>query len=256
LASGVIKFTGFPEDKVLLWFAVPYYLLIAILSRVWGRWFLPLAVLQVLWAVRFIAVYADHEWAVNLFGPRVRKNLAVGVVLLIGLESAIPSLRLLVLLTREDSRVLATREMEEYLDSERVVLVTAPPYFCPPVPRDIPRLNEDGLLQDRRAYEASDDYTLHLPSLDEWTDRGVGQVLYSSFYWEAVKQPHMEKAYPGSQSYLTFLGDLELDGNRLLEVDPAPGNPPFHPENIYAPTFDLWRRERPGPEVRLYSVGR
>jgi hypothetical protein len=245
-----------PEDKVLLWFAVPYYLLISIPSQVWGRWFLPLVVLQVLWTTRFVAVYADHEWAVALFAPKVRRTVAVGVVLLIAGESLIADLRLLVLLNAEDSRAMAARGIDEYTDPETVVLVTAPPYYCPPVPKEIPRLNEDRLLQGPESLALPKADALDLPSLDEWLDQGVGQVLYSSFYWDAVKQPFLKDAYPSSDSYINFLGDLELEGERLFEVHPAPGNPPFHPENIYAPTFDLWMRERPGPEVRLYSVAK
>lgn len=245
-----------PEDKVLLCFAVPYYLLISLLSQVWGRWFLPLVVLQVLWTVRFIAVYADHEWAHSIFSRKARRVGAVGVVLLVALESSIPDLRLLVLLNAEDSRAMAAREIGEYLDPSSVVLVTAPPYYCPPIPKEIPRLNEERLLQEPKSTEAARSATLDLPPLEEWIDQGVDHVLYSSFYWDAVKQPFVKEAYPASDSYLSFLGDLELEGERLLEIDPAPANPPFHSENIYAPTFHLWMRDRPGPEVRLYEVGK
>jgi hypothetical protein len=245
-----------PEDKVLLCYAVPYYLVISLLSEVWGRWFLPLVVFQVLWAVRFIAVYADHEWAHSFFNLKGRRIGAVCVVLLIALESAVPVLRLLVLLNTEDSRAMAVREMETFLDPSSVVLVTAPPYYCPPVPKGIPRLNEDRLLQDRKPSESAQIATLDLPPLEEWIEQGVDHVLYSSFYWDAVKQPFVKEAYPASDSYIDFLGALELEGERIVEIDPAPGKASFHPENCYAPTFNLWMRERPGPEVRLYSVGR
>jgi len=97
---GVASFFGlmlallrrYPEDKVLLIFAIPYLLLISFFDRVWGRWFLPLVPLQILWTVRFIAIYADHPWAVSLMEKTTRNVVAVLVILLIGLPSAASSL--------------------------------------------------------------------------------------------------------------------------------------------------------------------
>jgi hypothetical protein len=261
-ALGVLGFFGFmmavlrlePEDKVILLFAVPYYLFISILSRVWGRWFLPIAILEILWAVRFIAVYCHHPWLEATVGLKGRKAIAVGSVLLIASTSALPAMRLLLLLRTPDTRAVAAEALGEVLTEDDFVLVTAPPYFCPPIPDPIPRKNEDGLLRDRGSHENGSPYALEMLELEDIDDEGITHVLYSSFYWDAAFQDFMEEAYPGSATYRQFVEDLQREGREVYEVESTMTDLPFHPENIYAPTFNLWRWKQPGPTVRLYGL--
>lgn len=240
-----------PEDKVLLAFSLPYMLLISAQSELWGRRFLPLVPIQALWAVRFIAVYAVHPWALQLAGAVTRQAVAAGLVALIGIESAIPSLRLLSLLRETDSRVEAQALLSESLESWDKILTTP---FCPPLPSGVEKRNEDKLLNDSRGHGASGLYDPFIPPLDTVREDGVTAVVYSSFYWEAAAQPFVGKAYPNSKSYRTFAKDLEREGDPDFEVIATLDNLPFDPEEIYAPTFHLWQRKRPGPNIILYRL--
>lgn len=240
-----------PEDKVLLWYAIPYFILIALLSRVWGRWFLPLVPLQLLWAVRFLAVYAVHPWVVEFAGPGLRKAVVVGIVVIMGLETGIPGLRLLSLLREKDTRVAARDQIAEELRPGEKVWVTP---FCPPIPGNVIKQSEDGLLNDREAYSDDRLYDPSMPSYDAVVAEGVSAVVMSSFYWDAVSQDFVIDAYPGAQTYREFKSQLDLDADAILELRAASEKIPFHPENIYAPTFNLFRWQRPGPDIALYRL--
>ncbi len=240
-----------PEDKVLLAFAIPYLVLIALMSRVWGRWFLPLVPIQILWAVRFIGVYAEHPWAVRWVGPKSRRAVAIALIVLMGMESALPALRLLALLRETDTRVEAMAALPEHLSPGEIVLTTP---FAAPLPEGVRRETEDQLLRDRDHYESSSVYSPGIASLESLSEKGVSAVLYSSFYWQASDQEFVREAYPGSASYSAFLSDLAAQGDVALELRSASEKLPFHAENIYAPTFDLWRWTRPGPNLLLYLL--
>lgn len=240
-----------PEDKVMLAFAFPFLVLISLEPGVWGRHFLPLVPLQILWAVRFIAVYAMHPWALELVGPATRKAVAVGIVVLVGLESALPALRLAALLRQTDTRAEAAQLIPESIESGDKVLLTA---FCPPLPPETQKRIEESLLSQRTVLNRREVYSPAMPSLEEIREEGVTVVLYSSFYWEGASQDFVRKAFPEIRTYEVFLSDLDAEGEVELEVRAVPPKFPFHPENIYAPTFNLWDWSRPGPNLTLYRI--
>ncbi len=256
---GVIGFFGLMmallrherEDRLLLSFAIPYFLIISMGERVWGRWFLPLVPIQILWTVRFLAVYGDHAWVAQVMSPKVRQNVVWGFVISIMASTLFPAIRLDVLLGETDTRVLAIEKFEETLTPTDYPLITG---FLPPLPREIPRKIEKKLLNDRKSFENGELHRIEMESIDDLLDSGVNKLLYSSFYWEAALQGHVQKEYRGAESYAEFLEDLELSGREKWTILPSGGGVDFHPENIYAPTFSLWRWQRPGPEIRLYNL--
>ncbi|NUN95753.1 MAG: alcohol dehydrogenase catalytic domain-containing protein [Candidatus Omnitrophica bacterium] len=132
------------------------------------------------------------------------------------------------------------------------IVLTTP--FAPPLPEGVRRETEDQLLRDREHYESSTVYSPGIASYESLTEKGVSAVLYSSFYWQAADQEFVRQAYPGSASYSAFLSDVAAQGDVALEVRATPDKLPFHAENIYAPTFDLWRWTRPGPNLMLYLL--
>ncbi|MCA9414648.1 MAG: glycosyltransferase family 39 protein [Candidatus Omnitrophica bacterium] len=256
---GIFAFFGFMmavlrrerEDRLLLWFAVPYFLLISFGERVWGRWFLPLVPLQALWTVRFVAEYANHPWLGGLLAPPLRRTLTWIALLLMASTTFIPTIRMLVLMRETDTRVEAAARLDETLEVGDYPLITG---FLPPIPKEIPRLKEDDLLNDRKAFEENHLHMVRMESLNELIDEGINTVIYSSFYWEASQQPHVRKEYPGAESYTNFLESLKLRGREIWRISPSTAGTDFNPENIYAPTFQLWRWNRPGPEIRFYEL--
>jgi len=164
----------------------------------------------------------------------------------------LPLSRLLVLLRQTDSRVLAQEQFAEVFASGDRVLTTP---FCAPVPADVSKYWEDGLLNDRSAFEGKDNYSLEMPTLDDLLDReGVNWMQRSSFYWGSLSQDFVSDEYPGSESYRRFLSEVEGASEPEFEVEALRARVPFHPENIYAPTFHLWRWERPGPNLQFYRL--
>ncbi len=259
IALGVFSFFGLmmavlrheEEDRVLLSFAVPFFIILGLAAAVWGRWFLPLVPLQILWAVRFIAVYADHPWAVQWMASGARKTVAGIILFLIGLESLVPALRQAHLLRKTDSRVAAMGLLDSSVRPLDVVLTTP---FCPPLPKTVQKRTERGLLVDRAAFEKGQPYQPSIASLEDFREEGVNLILYSSFYWDAALDRSLIHRIPSLASYSAFLTDLKLQAGQELEVLSTSGDVPFHAEDRFAPTFHLWSRRCPGPDVFLYRL--
>ena len=142
-------------------------------------------------------------------------------------------------------------KIEEALTNTDYPLVTG---FLPPLDKEIPRKRERSLLDDRKSFAKGELHQIKMDSMDDLLDEGVNKVFYSSFYWEAVQQDHVLTEYPGAASYNEFLEDLDLSGKEEWRINPSGGGVDFNAENIYAPTFSLWRWQRPGPEIRFYDL--
>lgn len=259
-ALGVLSFFGLMmallrrerEDRLLLAFALPYYLLISLGEGVWGRLFLPLSVLQIVWAVRFLGVYADHPSIVLLVPASVRVFLTAFIVAVLALTNLLPSVRQAVLLRGVDTRVEASERIEGSVNNDDYLLFTP---GLPPIPREIPRKREEGLLPNRKTFDQGSRLMLYsIPPLESFIEEGVNKVLYSSFYWETAEQPWVGDSRPEVESYRDFLRDLRLHGREVWRISPSNDPVPFHPEDQYAPTFHLWGRLRPGPEIILYDL--
>ena len=103
-----------------------------------------------------------------------------------------------------------------------------------------------------------------MPSLEQLTealppDRPQIQLfVVSSFYRDVCTDMRVALAYPSLQTYRDFFDDLQQRTEWVFEISPAKRGEtvPFHAENLYAPTFDLHRLERPGPHIEIYRFPR
>lgn len=239
------------EDKVLLCFALPFLLLISFQQVVKGHLFLPLVPLQILWAVRFIAVYASHPWAVETASRSFRHSIAGGIILLLAVESGLPAARLVHLLRQPDTRAEARTKISLLLSPQDVILTTP---FCPPLPAGVQKRVESQLLA-QPPQSASQAMTIPgLGSLSEMEEEGLTGVLISSFYWEAVNRGSGQRFQPGMETYRTFLSEVKSRGSLVFEISAVSPDLALHPEDIYAPTFNLWKWTRPGPNLLFYRL--
>ena len=80
--------------------------------------------------------------------------------------------------------------------------------------------------------------------------------IISSFYRDVAYDSRVAKAYPSLSSYVQFYEELAQQGDRVAVFSPAREGkePPFHEENIYAPTVYLSCLERPGPRVEIWTL--
>ncbi len=241
------------EDKVLLCFSLPFLLLISIQQQVRGHLFLPLVPIQILWAVRFIAVYASHPWAVEVASQGMRRAVAGGILLLLALESGLPAVRLIHLLRQIDTRAEARTKISHLL-SPRDVILTSP--FCPPLPPGVEKRVENQLIAHLPANASPVVSSLDMASLQEMEEEGLTGALISSFYWESVFQMSLQESVTGLITYRTFLSELKSRGKLELEIYAIPPGCTPHPEDIYAPTFNLWKWSRPGPNLMFYRLSR
>lgn len=239
------------EDKVLLCFAIPYLLLISLQREVRGYLLLPLVPIQILWAVRFIAVYAIHPWAQEIAGRGMRRAAVCIIVLLLALESGIPAVRLVHLLRQTDTRAEARTRLSLLLSPQDVILTTP---FCPPLPAKVEKRVENQLLARSTTSASSTVSFPSLASLEEMEAEGLTGALISSFYWEGVPHSEEKAAVPGSETYLAFLSDLKSEGKPDLEIRSTPPGLALHPEDLFAPTFNLWKWSRPGPNLLFYRI--
>ncbi len=249
LMMAVLRHEG--EDKVLLCFAIPFLLLISLQRQVQGHFFLPLVPIQILWAVRFIAVYATHPWLLEVASHGMRRTVTWGIILLLAMESGLPAVRLVYLLRQSDTRAEARTKLSLLLSPQDVIMTTP---FCPPLPSHIEKRVEDRLIA-HPPESASPVVSLpRLASLQEMEEEGLTGVIISSFYWENVSRTNPLDTPRGMETYQAFLSDLKSVGRSDLEIHATPDGLFLHPEDIYAPTFNVWKWTRPGPNLVFYHL--
>jgi hypothetical protein len=223
------------ESIVVLSFLLPYFAAMGLTRHYFARYALPL--------VPFVAVFAaEGGVAVAVWlgaRLRVRRRLIIGALAIVALaQPAALSVRHGILLTRTDTRALAKEWVEAQIPAGKKLALDWPVY-SPPLSREMYVVREQGQLG------------LAKHSLDWYRREGFDYIVTSDFVY-GLQLVDREQAAVRSAFYSSLGAELEL----IQEFNPYSGSEPLTItfEDIYGPATGLWRRERPGPVLRIYRV--
>jgi hypothetical protein len=169
-----------------------------------------------------------------------RAVVGVLAVLAVGVPTLVDSVRFDVLLTRTDTRTLASQWIAGALPAEATVAVDAPPLG-------------PTLRNSQQHVEVANDWSLFDFSPDDYRARGVDYVVVSSFTQDARAVDPAREARRQA-----FAADLPAQASVVAQFRAYAGDlePPFNYDDIYAPYSSLDTRERPGPTITVYRLTR
>jgi len=230
----------------ILAYSIVFLLVFGLFDSTSGRFLTPLILLMI---VMFGVVLSEV----------LRRRLGIIFLSLLCLFSFTQVLRMAYLIGLPDTRALATQWVGEHLTEEDVLLINAQNVATP--------LNKESILwntglggPDTRR----DELLLSLP--DEDYPKDAKNILRS---WQLEIADYQEFTEKNNINYILVSLDKKRDSSdpllifaeknfKLKEVfSPSNKHPDFlspsFPDEFSSPIIDLWRIERMGPEIRIYS---
>ncbi len=171
------------------------------------------------------------------------------------------------LLTRTDTRTLAWQWIERNIEPGTIVATQA---YGPPIPaKDSPSVGgskvremkdrvKEALLQDRLVYEVRHIQGPEMHDVARLVAEGASYAVVNDYC--ARRHLAFRDIYPKEAA---FYGELDKKASLAAEFSPYKGGALLHWDNtmdlkgLYSPAAsELWLRERPGPQIRIYRLGR
>ncbi len=202
------------------------------------------------------AAGAVDALAARLPSPAVGRLLAAGLALSAVVQPLVAGVRHDRLLTREDTRVLAKRWIEQNIPAGasitsevgRLELASAGhPVALSKRQFDFHRTYPYGLSD--RAPVVSPPIRL---ALEDYYDDGIQYLIASSF---CFRQPMIDPRDMAARQ--AFYARLDREAELVARFTPeaAGETPPApSPEDVYGPSVELTKLARPGPEIRIYRL--
>lgn len=268
LGLALVLVRGGRQAIVLLAFPLPYFAVIGSWSSRFERYTLPLLPFLALLAA--VALVAGARWVRERgggFAARCRPGLALAAVT--GLLVAPEVVRMVhyhLLLTRPDTRVLATEWIESAIPSgARLMMEPYSPALH--LAHEMVREERRRLAESRGPALLTLRYDRHLagagrrdgPSywvarlrtynLDRLVEHSVEYVVLSSFMYQRYQRACERYVEP-----CRFYADLDRRATLVYSIEPTPGLRSLWVGDIYSPLTELAMRTRPGPGIRVYRL--
>lgn len=226
-------------------FPLVYYLLMGSTRNYFARYSLPL--------VPFIALFAAETiiGAVTWTSVSRQRNLGWALTIILTIVSIIQplikSIQHDILLTRQDTRTLATQWIETHVPAKAKIAVDWPT-LSPPL-----STSEKVLPGSNKVYDVTVVGTSGLSkhSVAWYREQGYDYLISSSFIsnltmvsdvWTAERQAFyssLDRDLKPIQEFWPYQRQLEL---------------PFYFDEIYGPIISISQRERPGPVIKIYKL--
>jgi hypothetical protein len=241
LMAGIIL--GFirrkPKDLILLSFPIIFLFILIWQNIYFARLLIPaippLVILGAKGVVEFVSRLSQKKRIRNPIG------ITIVIVLILTLLPLINSIRSNFLLTQTDTRTLASQWIEQNISEGSRIAIDWPVYSSPlsSTEKRLPGTNKifDLPFKPRAG--------LHNFSIDWYRQQDYDFLIVSSFITEDNNEQKEE-------FYQNLHKELEL----VKEIGPSETSQeiPFIFDEFYGPAISLWRRDRPGPTIRIYRV--
>jgi hypothetical protein len=236
---------------LLLVFPVTYYLVMGSTRNYFARYSLPLVPFAALFASLFAAeiVAVVTPWATT--SSRRTMGGSLSFMLIIGAISQplVNSIRHDVLLTHTDTRTLAKYWIETYIAADSKIAVDWPTFGPPLSTLDAPT----PYSQQTYTVTVVGHVGLSSHPLAWYREEGFDYLITSSFISDlrlVYEEWDVERR--------TYYSSLDQNLRLVQEFRPDNGKNglPFVFDEIYGPIISLWQRERPGPIIRIYALGK
>lgn len=240
------------DGVILASFPLLLYLFMGSQKMFFARYILPVVPLLAIFAALFLS------WLVETLTPETgdsgqagwRRNVVVGLlVVLVGTQSFANSVRHDYLLSQTDTRTIAKEWIEQNIPTGAKIASDwshhGPFLSTPAEPEpnstrtyDVTVVGGTGLADHPLTY---------------YYEQGFEYLIASSNIYNI---PLVDKKQDTERR--AFYASLDQELELVQEFRPYKGDtePPFIFDEVYGPAISLWQRERPGPTIKIYRLGR
>lgn len=243
LLKAVIRPARVGAVVLLLLFPMLYYLAMGATRHYFARYTLPMIPFMMLFAG--IGVVQLVSWIVKSEKRYIPLLVVTGTV-----AAILPlarSLRSDLLLSREDTRTLAKRWIESAIPAGARIAVDWPVH-TPPL-----ATSERTVPDSKRVYDVYEVGGLGLSTHPAtwYQSEAFDYLITSSFIYDI---PLVQRDLDQTRTaFYRSLDDLLPLVKTFYPCD-DPSELPFVFDEIYGPIVGLWRRERPGPVIKIYAI--
>jgi len=229
---------------LLLAFPVTYFIAMGATRHYFARYALPL--------VPFAAVFAADiiSWLTDWVAKQNTRlaPLVTALVLLVAIaQPFVASIRHDILLTRQDTRTLAKEWIEANIPAGAKIAVDWPTHG-PPLSTP-----EKSAPNSKRTYDVTlvGGTGLSDHPVAWYRQQGFEYLIASSFIYR-IPLVYKKRNAERQAFYASLNNEFEL----VQEFRPYEGDtePPFIFDEIYGPLISLWKRDRPGPTLKIYQI--
>lgn len=248
-------FTAFSRrdlvSQIVLTFPLPYAILMGTSNHFFSRYALPV--------VPFLALFAaDGLFAVRsaidrLTPVRRRGAILVGLLALVAVAPPlVRSVRCDALLRRDDTRTVAKQWIEANLAPGSRIAVD---WFVYAPPLDSTQPTFPWVPRSTKQYDvvAMQYGFLHEKDTQWFREQGFEYLITSGFVYN-VRWVSEEDRTRKQRFYEAVDREFELIRQFSPYKDEGGRQPAWNYADTYAPTAQLWRRQRPGPTLKIYKV--
>jgi hypothetical protein len=247
---GVLKriySVAYKRDRMsllLLSFPVTYYLMMGSTRHYFARYALPLVPFLLLFSAEAILIIVG--WVETRLNKRGWVYLSIAIIGVV-VQPLAASIRFDTILTRQDTRTLAKQWIETFIPAGEKIALEWPihsPYLS---------TMEKTEPYSEKVYNVTTVSGMGLfeHPVDWYYAQGFDYLISTSFIFNI---PLIDKEK--EEERRKFYTSIDQEYKLIKEFKPSNGDivEPFIFDDIYGPTISLWKRDRPGPTLKLYKI--